>query len=50
MFERITKERLDNFLENIKELERLYERKQKIETKYGVHSVVLSKDKVTGGH
>lgn len=50
MFEIITKERLDIFLNKIKELEKLYDRKQKIENKYGVRSICYSKDKVTGGH
>lgn len=50
MFEIIKKERLDKFLQKMNELTILYDRRQKIENKYGVCSVNLSKDKVTGGH
>lgn len=50
MFEIITQERLDEYLENVRVLNNLLETKQKIEVKLGLHGVDYSKDKVTSGH
>lgn len=50
MFELITQERLDDYLEEVRVLNNLLETKQKIMSKFGLHGVNYSKDKVTSGN
>lgn len=45
----INKERLERYLDSIQELDKLYKQKHGIEKKSGLHSVDLSKTKVTSG-
>lgn len=50
MFEIITQERLDKYLDTVKELNLLLEQKKKIMSKLGLKGVDYSKDKVTSGN
>lgn len=50
MFELITTERLDRYKEQVKELNALLERKEKIKAKLGLRGVDYSKDKITHGN
>lgn len=50
MFEMITQERLDKYLDSVKELNNLLEQKKKIMSKLGLKGVDYSKDKVTSGN
>lgn len=50
MFELITQERLEHYLEQVRELNSLCEQKEKIMSKLGLHGVDYSKDKVTHGN
>lgn len=45
----IDKKRLEKYLDSVQALDRLYKQKHGIEKKYGLHSVDLSKTKVTNG-
>jgi len=45
----INKDRLERYLDSIQELDKLYKQKHGIEKKYGLHSVDLTKTKVTSG-
>ena len=50
MFELITQERLDEYLEQVRILNQLLEKKQAIVSKLGLHGLNYAKDKITSGN